>query len=294
MSKILITGAAGKFGRLVLDALLASGKLAPADIVAASRDPGKLASYAEKGVTLRRADFDDASTLDAAFDGIDKALIISTDALAVPGQRLVQHRNAVAAAQKAGVNRVFYTSLPNADVSAVTFAPDHLGTEAAIKASGLAYTILRNSWYMENLFLSVPNALQSGTWYTSAGDGKTSYVARADLAEATAAALLGAETDNVTLTLTGPVAYTTAEIAALVSDVTGKPLAVMNLTDAQLAGGMEAAGVPAFLIPTFVSFDTNARLGHIGIVTDSVETLTRRPSKTLRAFLEENKAALAG
>lgn len=294
MSTILVTGASGQFGRLVLDALLASGKVAPADIVAASRDTGKLAAYAEKGVTLRTADFDDAATLDAAFQGIDKALIISTDALAVPGQRLTQHRNAVTAAKRAGVGRLFYTSLPNAETSAVTFAPDHLGTEEAIKASGLAYTILRNSWYMENLFLSLPSALQSGTWYTSAGDGRTSYVARADLAAATVAALLADETGNVTLTLTGPVGYTNAEVAALVSEVTGKPLAVVNLTDEQLAEGLAGAGLPGFLIPTLVSFDANTRLGHIEIVTDSVETLTGRPSTSLKAFLEANKAALAG
>ncbi|TCP90522.1 NAD(P)H dehydrogenase (quinone) [Rhizobium sp. PP-CC-2G-626] len=294
MSTILVTGASGQFGRLVLDALLASGKVAPADIVAASRDTGKLAAYAEKGVTLRTADFDDAATLDAAFQGIDKALIISTDALAVPGQRLSQHRNAVTAAKRAGVGRLFYTSLPNAETSAVTFAPDHLGTEEAIKASGLAYTILRNSWYMENLFLSLPSALQSGTWYTSAGDGRTSYVARADLAAATVAALLADEAGNVTLTLTGPVGYTNAEVAALVSEVTGKPLAVVNLTDEQLAEGLAGAGLPGFLIPTLVSFDANTRLGHIEIVTDSVETLTGRPSTSLKAFLEANTAALAG
>ncbi|TCL93906.1 NAD(P)H dehydrogenase (quinone) [Rhizobium sp. PP-WC-2G-219] len=294
MSTILVTGASGQFGRLVLDALLASGKVAPADIVAASRDTGKLAAYAEKGVTLRTADFDDASTLDAAFQGIDKALIISTDALAVPGQRLTQHRNAVTAAKRAGVGRLFYTSLPNAETSAVTFAPDHLGTEEAIKASGLAYTILRNSWYMENLFLSLPSALQSGTWYTSAGDGRTSYVARADLAAATVAALLADEAGNVTLTLTGPVGYTNAEVAALASEVTGKPLAVVNLTDEQLAEGLAGAGLPGFLIPTLVSFDANTRLGHIEIVTDSVETLTGRPSTSLKAFLEANTAALAG
>ncbi|PYE44927.1 NAD(P)H dehydrogenase (quinone) [Rhizobium sp. PP-F2F-G20b] len=294
MSTILVTGASGQFGRLVLDALLASGKVAPADIVAASRDTGKLAAYAEKGVTLRTADFDVASTLDAAFQGIDKALIISTDALAVPGQRLTQHRNAVTAAKRAGVGRLFYTSLPNAETSAVTFAPDHLGTEEAIKASGLAYTILRNSWYMENLFLSLPSALQSGTWYTSAGDGRTSYVARADLAAATVAALLADEAGNVTLTLTGPVGYTNAEVAALASEVTGKPLAVVNLTDEQLAEGLAGAGLPGFLIPTLVSFDANTRLGHIEIVTDSVETLTGRPSTSLKAFLEANTAALAG
>ena len=294
MSSILVTGAAGQFGRLVLDALLASGNIAPADIVAASRDTTKLADYAEKGVTLRTADFDDPSTLDAAFTGIDRALIISTDALGVPGKRLAQHTNAVAAASKAGIGRLFYTSMPNPETSAVTFAPDHAGTEEAIKASGLPYTILRNSWYMENLFMSLPQTLQGGVWYTSAGNGRTSYIARADLAAATAALLLADASESVTLTLTGPVAVDTADVARLVTDITGKPLTIVDVTDEQLADGMAGAGVPAFLIPTFVSFDTNARLGQIEIVTNAVETATGKPSKTLEAFLRENRAALEG
>jgi NAD(P)H dehydrogenase (quinone) len=294
MSSILVTGAAGQFGRLVLDALLASGKIAPADIVAASRDTTKLADYADKGVTLRTADFDDPSTLEAAFAGIDKALIISTDALGVPGKRLTQHTNAVTAAAKAAIGRLFYTSMPNPETSAVTFAPDHAGTEEAIKASGLPYTILRNSWYMENLFMSLPHALQGGVWYTSAGNGRTSYISRTDLAAATAALLLADASESVTLTLTGPVAVDTADVARLVTDITGKPLTVVDVTDEQLADGMAGAGVPAFLIPTFVSFDTNARLGQIEIVTDVVETVTGRPSRTLEAFLRENRAALEG
>ena len=96
-------------------------------------------------------------------------LIVSTDALDGAGTRLRQHKAAVAAAAKAGVGRIAYTSLPNADTSKVSFAPDHLGTEQAIKATGLPYLIFRNSWYAENLFMSLPNALKSGQWYTSAG-----------------------------------------------------------------------------------------------------------------------------
>jgi NAD(P)H dehydrogenase (quinone) len=292
MSKILVTGAAGQFGRLVLDALLASGTIPAADLIAATRDTTKLAAYAEKGVTLRTADFDAPSTLATAFVGVDTVLIISTDALGVPGKRLTQHANAVTAAKEAGVGRIVYTSMPNPETSVITFAPDHLGTENAIKASGLAYTILRNSWYMENLFMTLPHALQSGTWYTSSGDGRTSYVARTDLAAATAAVLLSGATDSATVTLTGPVAYTNAEIAAVVTEVTGKPVHVVNVTDEQLAAGMSGAGVPDALVPTFVSFDTNARLGHIDIVTGAVEALTGRPSMSLREFLAANAAAL--
>ncbi|MFP5078234.1 SDR family oxidoreductase [Rhizobium sp. YIM 134829] len=291
MTTILVTGASGQFGRLVLDALLNSGKVAASDLVAASRSPEKLSDVAEKGVAVRTIDFDRDETLPPAFAGIDTALIISTDALGEEGKRLAQHRRAVAAAKAAGVTRLVYISLPNAENSAVSFAPDHLGTEEAIKESGLAYTILRNSWYMENLFMSLPSALASGHWYSAAGDGRIPYVARADLAAAAAGALLSDEHGNEIVTLTGPVAYTVGEVAALVSDATGKPLTVVPVTDEQLAEGMAAHGVPGPFIPTLVSFDRAARLGQFDLVTDDVSRLAGRTPTSLTAFLEANKGA---
>ena len=294
MTRFLVTGASGQFGRLVLDSLLASGRLAPGDLVAATRDPGKLSAYADRGVTVRPIDFDREETLAAGFDGIDTALIISTDALGEEGKRLSQHRRAVAAAAKAGLRRLLYISLPNAENSAVSFAPDHLGTEAAIKASGLAYTILRNSWYMENLFMSLPAALASGQWYSAAGDGRIPYVARADLAAAAAGAMLTDPGRNDILTLTGPVSYTVSDVAALVSEATGKPLSVVPVTDEQLAEGMAAGGVPAPFIPTLVSFDRAARLGQFDVVTGDVERLSGRKPQSLAAFLQGNKGAFGG
>jgi NAD(P)H dehydrogenase (quinone) len=291
MTTILVTGASGQFGRLVLNALLNSGKVAASDLVAASRSPEKLSDVAEKGVAVRTIDFDRDETLPPAFAGIDTALIISTDALGEEGKRLAQHRRAVAAAKAAGVKRLVYISLPNAENSAVSFAPDHLGTEEAIKESGLAYTILRNSWYMENLFMSLPSALASGHWYSAAGDGRIPYVARADLAAAAAGALLSDERGNEIVTLTGPVAYTVGEVAALVSDATGKPLTVVPVTDEQLAEGMAAHGVPGPFIPTLVSFDRAARLGQFDLVTDDVSRLAGRTPTSLTIFLEANKGA---
>jgi NAD(P)H dehydrogenase (quinone) len=142
-------------------------------------------------------------------------IIISTDALDGEGTRLRQHLAAVAAAKSAGVGRIFYTSMPNPGESKVSFAPDHLKTEEAIKASGLAYTIFRNGWYMENLFMALPPALASGQWFSSAGTGKIAHIARDDIARAIAAGLAAPVPENVTYTLTGPVAYTTDEIAAM-------------------------------------------------------------------------------
>lgn len=289
---ILVTGASGNLGRLVLDHLLASGKISPGKIIAVSRDPAKLSAYAEKGVVTRAGDFDDPTSLDKAFQGAGKLLLISTDALGEPGKRLSQHKRAVEAAKKAGVERIFYTSLPNAETSVITFAPDHLGTEEAIKASGLAYTILRNSWYMENLFMSLPAALRSGQWFTSAGNGRNPYIARDDIAAATAGALLKDEAENRIYTLSGPAALTASEVAGIVTAITGKQLAVVDVTDEQLAEGLKGAGLPEAFIPTLVSFDTNARQGLFDIVTADAEKLSGRKSKPLKAFLEENRAAL--
>lgn len=293
MSKILVSGASGHLGRLVIQNLLESGKVAPADIVAGSRDTTKLADLAAKGVETRRVDFDDAN-LAAAFSGIDRLLAISTDVLDRPGHRIGQHRAAVAAAKAAGVGRIYYTSIINPETSLVSFAPDHAGTEQAIRESGLTYTIFRNAWYMENLFMSLPQALASGSWYTSAGKGRNAHAARADIARAIAGALVSEASGNAVYNLTGPAALTTDEIAGLVSEATGKPLAVIHLTDEQLAGGMKAAGVPEPFIPTFVSFDANTREGGFDVATTDIESLSGKVPQDLRSFLTVNKTALLG
>lgn len=289
--KILITGASGQLGSLVVKHLLDTFKVPAANIVAGSRDTAKLSDLAARGVETRTVDFDDAALADS-FAGIDRVLIISTDRLDIPGIRLKQHTAAVDAAKKAGVGRVFYTSMPSADDNKITFGPDHLGTEDAIKASGLAYTIFRNGWYMENLFMSLPQAVASGQWYSAAGEGVIAHIARDDIARAIAGGIASPIAENATYTLTGLTAYTTDEIAAQVAEVTGKPLAVVHVTDEQLAGGMAAAGVPEPFIPTFVSFDTNTREGKIAMVTDDAEKLSGAKPVALKAFLEASKAAL--
>ncbi len=285
MSNLLVTGANGKLGRHVVQLLLEAGK---DHIIAASRDTGKLTDLAAKGAETRAADFDDATSLAAAFKGVDRVLIISTDALGA-GQRLNQHLAAVKAAKKAGAE-IVYTSMPKPEGSAVIFAPDHAGTEQAVIASGQPYTILRDAWYQENLLMSLPGAFASGTLYTSAGEGKLSHVSHADVARSAAAALSRPSTNEI-FTLTGPELLTTKEIAALASEITGKPLAVVDLTDEQLAGGMKAAGVPEAIIPMLVSFDTTTRENGFDVLTNDVETLTGRKPETLRTFFEANKAA---
>lgn len=292
--KLLVTGAAGQLGRLVLDQLLASGRTRPADIIATSRNTAKLADYAAKGVETRAADFDDPASLEKAFVGADRILIISTDVLDQLGRRLKQHLAAVDAAKKAGAKHILYTSMPNPESSVIPFASDHLGTENAIKATGIPYTILRNAWYMENLFLSLPHALQSAQWFSSAGNGRISHIARSDIAAATAAALESGSTESRTYTLTGPAALTTNEIASLAARATGKKLDVVHISDEALAGGLKGAGLPDFFVPILVSFDANTREGHFDVVTDDAAALTGKSPIELATFLEANKSALAG
>ncbi|PBB69008.1 NAD(P)-dependent oxidoreductase [Mesorhizobium sp. WSM4312] len=293
---LLVTGASGQLGRSVIRYLLDTHKVPPGKIIATTRNPESAADLAARGVVVRAADFNDATSLENAFKGADRVLIISTSDLDLKtGRRLKQHEAAVAAAKKAGVSHLLYTSMPNPEpVSPVLFAGDHYGTEQAIKASGIAYTIFRNGWYQENLFMALPNAIASGQWYTSAGDGRIAHGARDDMAAAIAASLASGSADSKTYTLTGPQAYTTAEIAALVSEVTGKPLNVIQLPDEALTEGVKAAGVPEEFARVIVSFDANTRSGRIAMATDAVETLSGRKPRTLKQFLEANKAALAG
>ncbi|MEI2296541.1 SDR family oxidoreductase [Ensifer sp. MJa1] len=290
---LLVTGATGKLGQLVLDALLASG-VQPARIIATSRDTAKLSNYTDKGVQARVADFDVPASLDTAFAGADRILIISTDALDQPGKRLKQHLAAVAAAKKAAPKHILYTSMPNPETSVIPFAPDHLGTENAIKATGIPYTILRNGWYMENLFMALPHALQTGQWYSASGEGRLAHIARIDAAKAAAAALASDTNESRTYTLTGGEQRSTDEIASLVEKATGKPLEVVHISDEALAGGLKGAGLPDFLIPIVVSFDANTRGGHINLVTNDVTALTGAAPVKLGTFLEASKSALLG
>ena len=283
---LFVSGASGHLGRLVIEALLARGY--PGKIIAGTRDPSKLASL--KGVEVRKADFNDKAGLAEALAGVDRFLIVSTDQI---GARLAGHLVAVEAAKAAGVKEIAYTSMPTPEPpSAITFAHEHFGTEEAIQASGIAYTILRMSWYTENLLGSLPGQLATGQWYTSSAGGKVSNVARADCALAAAGALLR-PAQNRTYTVTGPEALSAAEIAAIASELTGRPLAVIDVTDEQLAAGAKTAGVPEFVVHNYiVTFDRNTREGKVDAVTNAVEELWGTKPTSVREFLLANKQAL--
>jgi NAD(P)H dehydrogenase (quinone) len=283
---LFVSGASGQLGRLVIEALLSKGYAGK--IIAGTRDPAKLAGL--KGVEVRKADFTDKAGLVQALAGVDRFLLVSTDQI---GTRLAGHVTAVEAAKEAGVKAIVYTSMPAPELpSAITFAHEHLGTEEAVKASGIPYTILRMNWYAENLLGSLPGNLAAGQWYTSTAGGRVSNVTRADCAKAAAGALLK-PIESKTYTVTGPEALTNAEIAAIASEVTGHPLQVIDVTDEQLAAGAKAAGVPEFVVDHFiVAFDRNTREGKVELVTNTVEELWGEKPESIRSFLAANRAAL--
>lgn len=290
---LLVTGASGHLGRRVVAHLLDTLKI-PADrIVAATRKPDSLADLAARGVAVCHTDFDDPASLLAAFAGVQRLLLISTDAIDQPGRRLTQHRNAIEAAAKAGVGHVVYTSMPLPEGSPILLAPDHEGTEKALAASPLSWTLLRNCWYMENLFMSLPGALATGQWYSAAGDGKVAYIARDDLARAAAAALAATDTERATYTLTGGEAFSAEEIAKRVSTAVGKPLAVVHVPVEALIQGMAAAtGMPEEVAAIFASFDTNTKAGRAAAVTDDYRKLTGVAPMPFADWLDANKATL--
>lgn len=287
-SPILVTGANGQLGRGVIDHLLAAGA---GNVIAASRHPEKLADLAARGVVTRKVDFEDAASLAAAFAGVERALIVSTDAIDTPGKRLAQHRAAIGAALEAGVGHLAYTSMPNpGPTSLVPFAPDHLGSEQAIAQSGAGYTILRNNMYMDNAHGWLPGVLASGKWFTSAGTGRVGYVSRDDAARAAAAALTS-ETGSQTVDITGTRSLSVDEFAVILREVFDKPVEVIQVSDQQLTDGLTQAGLPPFLAALLAAFDASARAGQLDVTTDAVQHLTGRAPQSMHDFLVEHRSA---
>ena len=271
--KIGVTGATGQLGRLVIEGL--KQKVAAETIVALVRNPAKAADL---GVETRAFDYAQAETLVASLQGIDKLLLISGNEI---GQRLPQHKAVIAAAKQAGVKQIVYTSLLHADSSPLSLTVEHLGTEVALKESGLTYTILRNGWYTENYTGSAKGAIGAGAFIGNAGDGKIASAARADYAEAAVVVLAGEGHENKTYELAGDEAYTLTELAAEISKQTGKTVPYNNLTEAEYVGILKSFGLPDGLAEMLADSDTGASKG--GLFDDShvLSALIGRPTTPL-------------
>lgn len=281
---IVVTAATGQLGRLVIANLL---KTTPAaQIVAAVRDPAKAADLAAQGVQVRRADYTDPASLDAAFAGASKVLLISSNDL---GNRVAQHRNAIDAAARAKVSLLAYTSVLHADRSTLGLAGEHRETEAAVRASGVPYTFLRNGWYVENHTVSLGGAVAHGALAGAAGEGRISAAARADYAEAAAVVLAKAGTVEQVYELAGDTGFTLAELAAEVSRQTGKAIPFHNLPQQEYRDLLVNVGLPAPLADLIADSDAQAAKGAL---FDDSRTLSKLIGRPTIALADAVKAAL--
>jgi NAD(P)H dehydrogenase (quinone) len=248
---IVVTGATGQLGTLVIEELL---KQVPAEQVAAVvRNAEKAAGIAERGVELRIADYSAPESLAGAFEAGDVVLLISGSEV---GQRTAQHTAVIDAAKAAGVARLAYTGVlggPNADFK---LADEHKATEQAILDSGLTYTFLRNGWYHENYTAQIPVQLQHGV-VGSTGEGRVGSAARADYAAAAAAVLTGEGHENATYELSGDTAWTLAEYAAELSRQSGQEVAHADVPGEALKGILTGAGLPEPLADILTDVDVS-------------------------------------
>lgn len=278
---IVITGASGQLGRLVIAELLK--QLPASQLVAAVRNPASVSDLAALGVQVRTADYSKPASLDAAFQGAEKLLLISSSEV---GQRLAQHRNAIEAAKRAGVALVAYTSILKADSSPLGLAAEHSDTEALLQASGLPHVLLRNGWYSENYLASVPAALQHGVYIGSAGEGRIASAARADYAAAAAAVLTRDNQAGQVYELAGDEAYTLAELAAEISRAAGKTVVYQNLSEADFKAALQGAGLPEPFAALLADSDTGAAKGGLFDAGHQLSQLLGRPTTSLSVLVK--------
>ena len=282
---IVVTGATGQLGRLVIQSLIERG-VAAAQVVAAVRSPAKAADLAALGVQVREADYSRPDTLAKAFKGAQKLLLISSSEI---GQRLPQHLAVIDAAREAKVQLLAYTSVLHADQSKLGLAAEHRATEDAIRTSGLPHVLLRNGWYTENYLASVPPALQYGVFMGAAGDGRIASATRADYAQAAAAVLTQATPASATFELAGDNAYTLAELVAELNRQSGKAVTYQNLPQAEFEAALKGAGLPEGLAALLADSDAAAAQGALFDGGRQLSALIGRPTTPLAAAM---KAAL--
>jgi NAD(P)H dehydrogenase (quinone) len=274
---IAITGATGQLGRLVVESL--KTRVPASEILALVRDPTKAADL---GVPARAADYAQPETLGLALEGVDTLLLISSNEV---GQRLSQHRAVIEAAQAAGVKRIAYTSILRADTTPIGLADEHKATEALLKASGLAYTLLRNGWYTENYAGAVHGAVASDALIGSAGQGKISAAARADYAQAAAVVLATDGHENKTYELAGDTAFTMADLAAEISAKAGKAIPYNDLPEAEYAKILESYGLPAAFAAILAQSDIGASQGGLFDDGRQLSGLIGRPTTPISALV---------
>ncbi|MFD7657382.1 NmrA family NAD(P)-binding protein [Actinosynnema sp. NPDC059797] len=272
---IVVTGATGQLGRLVVTALLDRGVPA-ARVVVAVRDPEKAEDL---GVTAREADYDRPETLAGAFEGAEKVLLISGNEV---GRRVPQHRAAVDAARAAGVRLLAYTSVLRADTTTVSVAPEHKATEEHIRASGVPFSFLRNGWYNENYEQTVRQALATGVIPGAAGDGRVASAARADYAAAAAAVLTGEGHEGTVHELSGDTAWSMSDLAGMISEASGTEVVYQDMPVDVYTRTLSGVGLPEEVALMLARMDTDIAAGVLADTPGELSRLIGRPTTPMR------------
>ncbi|MDE8589328.1 SDR family oxidoreductase [Arthrobacter sp. NQ4] len=284
---IVVTGATGQLGRHVLEALLERGVPA-GEIVAAGRSVEKLADFAARGVHVKAMDYADAGSAAAALKGAKRVLLISGSEV---GQRVDQHRTVIEAARAEGVELLAYTSIANADTTAMLLADEHKATEALLRQSGVPFVLLRNGWYLENYTEQLPGTLAQGAVAGSAGDGKVSGASRADYAHAAAAVLVADDQAGKVYELGGDDAFSMADLASEISAATGKSISYNNLPAGEYAGLLASVGVPEAFAEILADSDLGIARGDLLVSTGDLRRLIGRPTTSLGQAVRAAAAA---
>lgn len=273
---IVVTGATGKLGTLVMEGLLA--RLPASELAVVVRNPAKAAGLAARGVQLRKADYGSPADLAGAFRAGEKVLLISSSEI---GKRAEQHAAVIGAAKRAGVGLLVYTSLLRADASPMLLAEEHRTSEQAVRESGLPFVILRNGWYTENYTDQLPGILDRGMLAGAAGQGRYSAATRKDYADAAVAVLMGGIGAQRTYELAGDSAFTLEEFAAEVSRHSGKAITYANLAPEAYRQVLVGAGLPEPIAAVVADFDVAAAQGALESDSRELRQLIGRPTTPL-------------
>lgn len=290
-TRLAITGASGQLGRRTAELVLR--QCPPRDLILATRTPGALAQFAAHGVDVRYADFDEPPSLRAAFAGAERLLLISATDLQ---RRVAQHSAAIDSARAAGVSHVIYTSgLKPAPPNPAAVAPSHYATENALAASGLAWTVLRNSLYADYQIAEATRAVETGALVHNRGDGRVAYVARDDCAAAAAAVLLQGGHDGAVYDVTGSEMYTADALASLYGELGGRRVEVRPVDDAAFVAGLVGDSMAddhlRYGVELLASLGGAIRQGYLDLRSDAVGKLTGGAARTLREVLEPHLRA---
>ncbi len=291
--RIGLTGAAGQLGSLVAEQLLE--QLAAEDVVLITRRPEELHSFAARGAQVRRADFDEPSSLPGAVANVDRLLLISSTHESTP-HRVEQHSRVIDAAREAGVSHITFTSMPKVDENHPTgpYALEYPASEQVLKDSGVDWTILQNAPYAEYLVARLTAAVEKGRLTSNAGAGRTAPISNVDCAAVAVAVLTEEGHSGQTYVATGQERYSQADLAALASELSGKRVDLLELDDEAFRQQAVADGVPE-PFPRLLSNHLKAvRLGYFDDLTDTVEQLTGRPPRSLPDVLREHRSELLG